>query len=90
MSVEFDLTMLRRAADEACEMAITEPHRPAGAINWADLSCTRAERYQDDSGEIGYRVLIEEADPGATELHAYIAGRLAEMGCPDVEVMTEW
>lgn len=88
--MEYDLTILRRATDEACEMASTEPHRPAGAINWADLSCTRAERYQDDSGEIGYRVLIEEADPSATELHAYIAGRLVEMGCPGVEVVTEW
>lgn len=37
LSMEYDLTILRRAADEACEMAITEPHRPAGAINWADL-----------------------------------------------------
>jgi len=71
-------------------MAIKDPRRPAGAINWADLSCTRAERYQDDSGEIGYRVLIEEADPGAIELIEYISDKLAEMGCPDVEVVTEW
>lgn len=88
--MELDLTMLRRAADQACEMARTEPHRPAGAINWADLSCTRAERYQDDSGEIGYRVLIEEADPGAIKLIKCISDNLAEMGCPGVEVVTEW
>lgn len=88
--MEYDLTILRRAADLACDMAIKDPHRPAGAINWADLSCTRAERYQDDSGEIGYRVLIEEADPGAIELIEYISDKLTEMGCPDVEVVTEW
>lgn len=88
--MELDLTMLRRAADQACEMARTEPHRPAGAINWADMSCTRAERYQDDSGEIGYRVLIEEADPGAIKLIKCISDNLAEMGCPGVEVVTEW
>jgi len=54
------------------------------------MSCTRAERYQDDSGEIGYRVLIEEADPGAIKLIKCISDNLAEMGCPGVEVVTEW
>lgn len=90
VKMELDLNVLKRSADKACEMAFKDRHRIAGAINWGDLGCTLAERYQDHTGRIGFRVIIEEAAPDAHELQEYIAERLAEMGTPDVEIVTEW
>jgi hypothetical protein len=49
------------------------------------------EHYQSFAYERqGYRVLIEEADPAATELHEFIADRLFRAGFSSVEVVTEW
>ena len=90
LNMEFDLTVLKRAANEACKMAFEARFDINGPINWGDLGCATAERYQDEAGRIGFRVLIEEAAPEAHELQEYIACGLAEMGCLDVEVLTEW
>lgn len=88
--MEFDLAVLKQAADKACEMAYEDRRLIAGPVNWGDLGCTSAERYQDHTGHVGYRILIEEAAPEAQGLQEYIAGKLEEMGCPGIEVLTEW
>lgn len=84
------LAALRVLTDEACEAAFNFRDQIDGAVNWADLSCVAAERYETDLGETGVRVYIEEADPGASALRAFVAQQLAVAGHPNVEVITEW
>jgi hypothetical protein len=88
--MEFDIAVLKQAADKACEMAYEDRRLIAGPVNWGDLGCTMAERYEYHTGRIGYRVLIEEAAPEAQGLQEYIAWKLDEMGCPGIVVLTEW
>lgn len=85
-----NLKELRDAANKACDMAFDEKERPGKAINWADLGCVSAERYETDQGDTGYRVYIEEVSPDEHKLPWYIAGKLEEMGYKDIEVITAW
>ena len=57
----YDLAALRAAANRACELAFEEGAEIGGAVNWGDLGCHNARRYENDCGEIGYEVLIERA-----------------------------
>jgi hypothetical protein len=84
------LKQLRDAAYNACNAAQGVAGEIKGAINWGDLGCVSAERYETDEDDFGYRVLIEEAAPDAYHLQKFIANYLDEHGFSYVEVMTEW
>jgi nucleotide-binding universal stress UspA family protein len=78
-------------AVEALEVAKSNPYDIDGAINWGNLHVVDVEFYRSLGHEReGYRVLIEEADPYAPELHEFIATRLQDAGFLCVEVVTEW
>lgn len=88
---DYDLKELFAAADKACEIAYENRNRmPDSSVNWGDYHCASAERIEDQDGCISYRVQIEEASPDNYEVQKYMGERLAEMGFPDVEVVTEW
>jgi hypothetical protein len=59
-------------------------------VNWADLGPYSVEHWEDDEGDEGERVWIEEANPAAWELQKFVAAYLAKRGFPGVEVRTEW
>lgn len=85
----YELKALREAADQACDRAFSMTwHR--SAINWGDFGCVSAEHWNDDGGEEGYRVLLEEADPSNQEVGEFIAGELAKAGFHNIEVVFEW
>ena len=84
------LTELKAVANRACEAAVKEKQNIAGAINWADLCCVRAEYAYGDSGGEFLRVYVEEASPGEEELQRFIANHLEGCGYPAVSVVTEW
>lgn len=83
------LVALRRATDDAIGAIEIEWLR-RGAINWADLSCRQAAWVTTDEGESYAEVLIEEADPEASEFRAAVRAELVKTGWPDVRVVTEW
>lgn len=60
------------------------------AVNWADLHCFQAEHWENQDGQAGWRVWIEEAAPEADKLKEFVRDDLAEHGWPGVEVVTEW
>lgn len=84
------LKRLRSAVDQACALARQNPHEFKGAINWGDLGCVSAQFYQDDQGDAGFRVLVEEAAPENEDLHNFIAEAVKEQGFLKVEVITKW
>jgi|PlaIllAssembly_1097288.scaffolds.fasta_scaffold05989_11 hypothetical protein len=69
-----------------------DPHEVPGAINWGDLRCVDALKMQSvhDTKANFYQVEIEEADPGAWELHEHVSKALAERGFYHVQVVTAW
>lgn len=85
------LGTLRIAAGELVNDAGFDHERfKSEAINWGDLDCTEAQIVASENGDVFYRVLVEEADPGAHELQKFIAEGLAKAGYGDVEVCMEW
>jgi hypothetical protein len=67
------------------------------AVNWGDLSCRAVEKVESFSrsgtgGEVSteWRVVIEEASPGASRFQAAVAEGLTRRGHPSVSVVTEW
>jgi hypothetical protein len=81
-----DLVKLRDDTNVVLDAA---PKSIGGPVNWANLLCTQAEEWRDETGACGLRVWISEADPSATELHLYVARALhAQWG--NVAVVTEW
>ena len=84
-----NLDTLKRVANQACERVLAE-RCVDDAFNKADLRCVTAERYENDLGETGYRVYLEEAAPEAVELRRFVCDHLATAGYPGVEVITEW
>lgn len=87
---EYDLKLLQHATDEAlgaaqaCAVDFSEP------INWGNLSCAQAQCVEDDSGDVFYRVVIEEAAPECCELQRFVSSYLRGQGFEDVVVDTEW
>ena len=60
------------------------------AVNWGDLSCVSVEVYLDDGGNLGWRVLIEEADPENGPFQIAVTQELEALGFQDVYVETAW
>jgi len=62
-----------------------------GAINWGDLGTRETQEVIDESRR-WYRVIIEEADPANSELHAAVLAGLVAQGwkADDIEIETEW
>jgi hypothetical protein len=85
-----ELSVLRKVVNVILEEARASPTKICGPINWADLRCVQAERYETDEGDIGYRAIISEAAPDAYALHMHLSTRMAEQGIFDVEIVTEW
>lgn len=83
---------LRSITDDAIESAKKLPREAFSGepINWAAIRCLSIEYWQDDSGDEGYRVTIDECSPSCSNLQLYIGKALAESGYPHVEVRTEW
>jgi hypothetical protein len=90
MSDEYDLKALRAAAEEACKKAVSQREAIGGAVNWADLHCYEARRYETDAGEIGYAVVIEEASPNSNGLSQFISDELHGKGFENVKVCLDW
>ena len=84
------LCAIRVLTDEACAAAIAARRNIGGAVNWSNLHCAGVERYETDLGDSGVRVYVEEADPSAVELQAFITDHLTATGHPHIEVITEW
>lgn len=85
---EYDLKVLRAAAEEALKSA--GDSQIEGAKNWTALHCVAALRVEDDQGGISYRVEVEETSPDNHDLQQWLSGRLDEAGFLSVAVYTEW
>lgn len=59
-------------------------------INWGDLGCINAERYEDMAGNKGFRVYVSEASEDAHKLKSLVCDMLGEYGYTNIEVITEW
>lgn len=86
----YDLIALRRAVDDALDLAVHDEDCHQDAVNWGDLSCTGAEWYIDDDGVPGHRVWIEECDPAAWRLRDFVRAHLEGAGFAGIHVMLEW
>jgi hypothetical protein len=86
----YDLKELRAAANKACKLAFEERANIPGAINWVDLGCHEAMRWENDQGDTGYTVTIEEASPGQPQLGLFIGAHLRASGFENVNVVFEW
>ena len=75
-------TVLRRLA--------ADDHAPDWAVNWGDLSCRQAAAGVDDVGGPFIAVWVEEAAPDNYAFWEAIAGGLADLRWPSVQVYTEW
>jgi len=60
-----------------------------GAINWADLQVVGVRWWEDEYGECGYTVFVEEADRDCGLGHC-METELKDLGWKNVEVETEW
>jgi len=89
-SLTYDLKELRAVADKACELAFAERENIPGAINWGDLGCHEAMRWENDMGDTGYTVTIEEASPGQQDLGLFIDHHLRVAGFHNVSIVFEW
>ncbi len=88
--MNYKLKELRKTTERIIRQAYEEPNEINGAVNWAHLHCTSAERIEDDSGDVYYRVIIEEASPGGNDnLRQFVAEKLEEAGYY-ADVITEW
>ena len=96
---EYSLIELKDAANEACIAAIGKAEEIGGPVNWddlecqvnwADLECHEAQRYFNDRGEIGYRILIEGASQDAIKLFAFIDRFLRKKGFAGIEIELNW
>ena len=88
--MKYNLKELKQAAEEACLSAYQNKELIDGCINWADLHCLTAKKYEDDDGVTGYEVIIEEADPSQSDLHIFIDGFLRKRGYEGIETIFEW
>lgn len=81
-----------RAACETVLNAMSDRRRGLSydAVNWGDLSCVSVEVYLDDGGNLGWRVLIEEADPENGPFQIAVTQELEALGFQDVYVETAW
>ena len=89
-----DLSQLTQEVERALDWAKKNMDGfTVGGINWADLHCVSAERYEDTSPaphNVGLRVWIEEASPSAESLCLHVRTWLMQRGWDQVEVVTEW
>lgn len=85
-----DLHVLQAAAERACQAAVDAVERLPGAINWGDLHCVSAQRVENERGDVWYRVEIEEAGHGSSELCQFVVERLAAEGFNDIEIVCDW
>jgi len=77
--------VIREQASNALRAA--EEHKAAmGAVNWGDLSVRAVLKTEDETGHVGWLVIIEEASPGCG-LCLFVQNRIT---VPNVEVQTSW
>ncbi len=62
---------------------------PEDAINWGDLKVIDVISCRSLAEGIYYEILIEEAEPGATNLHKVVIDRMPKHAFP-ILVRTEW
>lgn len=89
------LDALVKAGNEACDAAkdYHGDHKdafPGESINWADLGCVSAEYWEDNQGDSGYRIYIEEASYASWRFRNWVEEWLGERGHGSVLVATEW
>ena len=89
--VMYDLKALMRAGERAITMVFKDRESfTAAAVNWADLHCIDARYCVHAEGPDTHVVIIEEAAPDNHEFQHFISEELAQLGFPNVEVVTEW
>ena len=81
---------MKECAEDACEAAWHDVDCRKDAVNWGDFGCVEACFFIIDDREIGYRVVLEEADPNCKNVQAFVAAWLYERDFGPVEVVTEW
>lgn len=86
---QYDLIELHAATNRAIALAHNDKSI-GGPVNWGDLKCIDARKWQNNYGETGYSVLIDEASPEADQFCTFIHKKLAEFGFQGIEVNTEW
>ena len=87
------LTALKDACDDAKTVAFVEHKRNESLhvalkdVQWPETMCSRAERWLDDSGSLGWRCYIEGPDRENKKLLAVLRDTLANGGWEGVEVV---
>ena len=84
-----DFLVVRTLAEAALENAKTHQDRFETQIDWNHLAVTLVRRWEDETGEHGYELLIQQASDVAWDLQEFIEERMAEAGI-SANVVTEW
>lgn len=84
------MQFIRATAEQACAEAFEHRNDIDGAINWGDLHCAEVGCVIREDGQIYYRVVIEEAAAGSSELIAFIQTEFTKHNFERIEVETEW
>ena len=82
--------MIRQLATDALRAAISDGACLAEPINWHSVRVSSVQYFEDDHGESGYTVIIDEASPSCSNLQLFVAKRMLEAGLGSIEVRTEW
>lgn len=85
---DYNLEALRKCADDATDAAMRDPDSKNWCVNWGDIACVSAQKFNDDGGHEGYRVVLEEAS--CYHLSQFVKEYLEQRGFVGVEVITEW
>lgn len=81
-----------------CDEAIAEVHETfddneslyGQAVYWPEFTCVRAERWIDDSGNLGWRCYCAGiTNGGSAKLREALRGKIANRGWDNVEVVSQ-
>ena len=84
-----DFLVVRTLAEAALEEAKTQVGRFETFIDWDHLAVTLVRRWEDETGEHGWEILIQQASGDAYDLQEFVEERMSEAGI-SAHVVTEW
>lgn len=62
-------------------------HKACKGVVWSEVECTRAERWLDQTGDLGWRCYVGGGDKDNPKLLAVIRDKIASMGWEGIEVV---